>query len=88
MKPARAIHTGCIVHNSVTLCIINKESRKELLYELNNWFFDYFYANQHNIRSLPPLDDWIRSAENPRLWTVQFPNQEWSVKIWDEFLLK
>jgi hypothetical protein len=87
MPRVHYVHIGCINHDNKTLKIINREKRHELIYDLNNWFFDYFYANQQVIRSLPPLDDWTRSHENPSMWSIEFPFPDWVVQIWTEPLM-
>lgn len=86
MAKHHTVHMGKIMHGTRTLTTILKPTRHELLYELNNWFFDYLYANQLNISSLPPLDDWTRSQENLQQWHIVWPDVEWSVIIESELL--
>jgi hypothetical protein len=54
-----AVHIGNIELDGKTEFLITKGSRKEVLYELNNWIFDYFKLNNQKILQLPPLDDWV-----------------------------
>lgn len=84
MPRMHTVHMGVISHNGTALKTCAKPNRHELLFELNNWFFDYFYANQLPIRSIPPLDDWTRSTEHMNIWTVHFPTPEWTIQIESE----
>lgn len=81
MPRLHTVHIGRITHHGKMVAHAAKPSRHALLFELNNWFFDYFYANGLPIQTLPPLDDWTHSAEHNDVWTVQFPSPEWSVSV-------
>jgi len=79
------IHTGFITHNSSIVHCVSRPNRSKLLHELNWWLFDYHYARDLPFVRIPPLDDWTRSDENPSVWTVKFPTDEWILRITEEF---
>lgn len=65
-----AVHVGCIVNSERLPETIIRSSRSELLYEINNWLFDYYRKSKSPVIQLPPLDDWSRSKEHSDTWVV------------------
>jgi hypothetical protein len=79
MPHVRTVHIGGIDVNRESVCTVVKGSRLDLMKDLNNWLFDYFYAHNFPIRQLPPLDDWTRSTEDPTYYSLAFPDVEWHI---------
>lgn len=65
----KLLHTGLIRIGKEIVFIANKGTRQYCLFELNNWLFDYCYANALPIVQLPPLDDWTPSDERENMWS-------------------
>lgn len=86
MLTMKTIHHGGIRQDGVIVQTFSAPSRQKLIYELNSWFFDYFYANKQDIEQLPPLDDWHRSIEDVSYWSLSFPNNTWEVWIRHELM--
>jgi hypothetical protein len=49
MLAMKTIHHGGIRQNGVIVQTFTTPSRQKLVYELNSWLFDYFYANKLEI---------------------------------------
>jgi hypothetical protein len=81
MPLLKTVHVGAIQLGHETMCTIVRSDRQKLIYALNDWMFDYQYANRMEIKQLPPLDDWCHSTEDVTYWSVAFPNPEWSVTV-------
>ena len=77
-----------INHNDKTLEVVVSYNENQLFMEVNNWLFDYCYANHLSIIQAPPLDDWTHSPENSSYWSYTFPNTEWSLWIQTKILEK
>ena len=86
MIAIKTVHRGGIRQNGAIVQTFVTASRQKLVYELNSWFFDYFYANKHDIKQLPPLDDWLRSTEDGSYWSLAFPDDMWEVWIRHELM--
>jgi hypothetical protein len=86
MALVKVLHQGGISRNGHIIKTFTKPSRQKLIYELNTWFFDYFYAGDLDVQQLPPLDDWTRAVEDPLYWSIQFPDDTWSVWITQEVI--
>jgi len=86
MSQLRTAHLGGITLYKESVCIAMKSSKNQLFKELNNWFFDYMYANGLPIIQLPPLDDWHQSQEDISYYHLVFPDIEWYVWIRSELL--
>lgn len=86
MATVKTVHHGVIIRSDRIIKTISRSSRQELIYELNSWFFDYFYTNRLDILQLPPLDDWERSVEDDSCWFIKFPFDEWMVEIKHELM--
>lgn len=86
MLAMKTIHHGGIRQNGVIVNTFTAATRQKLIYELNSWFFDYFYAHKLDIKQLPPLDDWIRSTEDVSYWSLTFPDTTWEVWIRHELM--
>jgi hypothetical protein len=87
MAHRHTVHSGTIKVGNETVASEVKANRHILLRELNNWLFDYSYAN--NLRpfiQLPPLDEWTRSKEDPDYWYVDFPAINATAQIRSELL--
>lgn len=80
----KTVHIGQISRHDKSECMVLRASRHEVLHNLNNWFFDYFYANKLPIEQLPPLDDWDRSEEDTSMWYTEFPEEGWLVTMRSE----
>jgi hypothetical protein len=81
-----ALHVGGIDTGRERLYTSFKGTRAEILYDLNNWLFDYLYAHQLPIVQLPPLDDWIHSTEDVSFWSFNFPTGDLSVWLRSELI--
>lgn len=81
MPLLKTVHVGSIQLGSETLCTLVSSDRQKLIYALNDWLFDYQYANRMEIKQLPPLDDWKHSTEDNTYWSVEFPNPEWAIAV-------
>jgi len=77
----RYIHYGEITHNNKRVTSVFAHSKQQVIYQLNSWFFDYFYANGITVQQLPAIDDWTRSDEDVRYEYVTFPAEGWLVSI-------
>jgi hypothetical protein len=86
MPVLKTVHMGAISLDKEGMFSVMRPDRHKLMYELNSWFFDYFYANKLDIRNLPPLDDWTHSQEDCLLWSIQFPDEHWTITIRSETL--
>lgn len=85
MPQVRTVHLGGIDRNRESVCTVVKGNRAGLVKELNNWLFDYFYAQGQPIQQLPPLDDWSKSTEDSTYYYVSsFPAMEWHIWIKSE----
>lgn len=86
MPVLKTVHMGAISLDKESMFSVIRPTRHTIIYELNSWFFDYFYANKLDILSLPPLDDWIHSPEDLSLWYINFPDDHWIITIRHEML--
>lgn len=86
MALIRTIHHGIIKRSDTIITTFTASSRQKLVYELNTWFFDFFYASNFDIQQLPPLDDWTHSSENMSCWSIEFPDTSWEVSIRHEIM--
>lgn len=86
MLAIKTIHLAGIKQHNIIIKTFTAASRQKLIYELNTWFFDYFYANQYPIKQLPPIDDWKRSTEDATYWSIKFPDDNWEVWIRHELM--
>ena len=77
MALVKYVHEGAIVHKDKTLKTFVQSSKTKLLYDINCWFFDYLRANDMTIDQLPPLDDWVRSKEDPSYWSIELQDDWW-----------
>jgi len=77
----RFMHYGEITHNDKRVATAVAPTKQRVIYELNSWFFDYFYANDLTVQQLPAIDDWSRSDEDVRCEYVTFPAEGWLVSI-------
>lgn len=84
MPLVKTVHMGGVDRQESNLVTFVRGKQHKILYELNNWWFDYFYAHGERVRQLPPLDDWCRSADDPSYWYIIFPADGWSVWIRSE----
>lgn len=82
----KTIHHGGIRRDGNIVQTFVKTSRQKLVYEINTWFLDFFYAQGDDIQQLPPLDDWTRSSEDISCWSIQFPDSTWEVWIRHELI--
>lgn len=82
MTVIKPVHVGGIDCERERLFDVLRGSRHELIYELNNWLFDYFYSRNLCIKQLPPMDDWTHSIEDETFWSIDLDN--W--KIWTKSL--
>lgn len=82
----KLLHIGGVDLGKERLCTVFKTTQPQVIHELNNWFFDYLYANQKPIRQLPPLDDWTHSTEDVTFWSVGFPEHDWCVWVKSDIL--
>lgn len=85
MLVIKPVHIGGIDLGRERLFDVVKGSRHDVVYELNNWLFDYFHARNLQIKQLPPLDDWQHSEEDTTFWAVTFEEEGW--KIWTKSTL-
>lgn len=81
MPQLRSVHVGGIDLTNERVYIAVKGTRQELMYELNCWLFDYFYAHGMEIKQLPPLDDWHHSIEDQTFYSTNFPDPIWNIWI-------
>lgn len=79
MSLTKTVHVGGIVDASGTSETFVAPSRSRLIHNMNEWFMDYFWQHQQDIKMLPPLDDWSHSKNDDTFWSVKFPNDGWSV---------
>ena len=79
MIQLKTIHIGGIVDSSGHIETFVAPTRPKLIHSMNEWFFDFFWQTQQDIKPLPPLDDWSRSKSDTTFWSVNFPEPEWSV---------
>lgn len=86
MPLLKTLHHGGIRRDGHLIHVFTESSRQKLIYAINNWFLDYFYANQIDILQLPPLDDWQRSTEDGTYWSVKFPDETWDVFVRSELI--
>ena len=86
MSRMLSVHIGGIDLGRDRLFDVVKTKRSDVLYELNNWLFDYRYANQLPIIQLPALDDWTHSHEDGSYWSIAFPDSEWNIWMRSELL--
>jgi hypothetical protein len=77
----KTVHIGGINLGKENMATVFQAKRQKLIYELNDWIFEYQYAHQYPIQQLPPLDDWMRSQEDATCWYVHFPDPEWTVWV-------
>jgi hypothetical protein len=82
----KIVHLGGIDLGRERCVTVIKGKRAEVLYELNNWLFDFFYAHCQPIKQLPHLDDWTHSDEDDSHWSVAFPDIEWQVWLKSELI--
>jgi hypothetical protein len=81
MSLLKTVHVGTIQLGPETMFTIVKPDRQKLIYALNDWMFDYQYANSMDIKQIPPLDDWDHSHEDATCWAINFPNLEWTIIV-------
>ena len=86
MALVKTLHHGGIRKDGKIVETFVKSRRQTLMYDINTWFFDYFYANELDIQQLPPLDDWTRSVEDGTCWSIKFPDTTWEVWIRHEIM--
>ena len=86
MPLVKNIHHGGIRKDGNIVKTFAAPNRQKLVYEINNWFFDFFYAGDIDIQQLPPLDDWTHSSEDVSCWSVKFPDATWEVWIRHEIM--
>jgi hypothetical protein len=80
-KTKKLVHSAGIEHRGKLVKTLISASRTNLLYELNNWLFDYLHKTGRTIEHLPPLDDWDHSIEKESYWSILFPTDEWFIWI-------
>jgi hypothetical protein len=79
MSSAKEVIVGSIDdYNGTRLFTTVKLKRHKVIYELNNWFFDYFRETKVPIEQLPPLDDWVKKNNN---WYILFTDQCFNVRL-------
>lgn len=86
MTTLKTVHLGAVVLGRETVFALCRPTLHKTIAELNNWLFDYLYANQLPIHQLPPLDDWTHAIEDDTLWFIHFPDDEWLVTVKSELL--
>ena len=75
----KTIHIGGIVQSTGTVETFVAATRPRLIHNMNEWFSKFFVVGDQNLMLLPPLDDWSHSKIDETFWSVNFPNEEWSV---------
>lgn len=80
------LHIGGVDNGRERLFTAYKGSRSEVLYDLNNWLFDFFYIHKLTIEQLPPLDDWTHSTEDESYWAVAFQADMFQVWVRTELI--
>lgn len=73
----RTVHVGGLDFNGKSVYLSVRASRKEIIQDLNSWFFDYFSARKEEIVKLPELDDWLHSLEDDSMWYIEFPSLQY-----------
>lgn len=87
MAVVKTVHLGGIVKDDQLIKTFAAPSRTELISELNDWLFDYCYANSKDIQLLPPLDDWHQSEEDATFWSIShFTKDQWTIWIRHELM--
>jgi hypothetical protein len=86
MLKVRPVYLGVIQLDRESLYTTIQSTFHDTMGDLNSWFFDYLYANSKPIKQLPPLDDWVRSADDATIWTIAFPDPEWYVWVRTDYI--
>ena len=87
MPLLKYVHIGTITVEKDTVSIVVRASRHLVMYELNNWVFDFSYTNNlPQYLTLPPLDDWTHSTEDASYWHFELPDHAIRVTVRTELL--
>jgi len=79
----KLVHIGGITHNNEVFCTVVAPNRNKMIYELNNYMFDYQYVHNKPIsvlKQLPSLDDWTHSKEDNDYWYIDYLEEK--LHIW------
>jgi hypothetical protein len=80
MYSYKTIHIGGISNlDNYIIYVTIKSTRHDVVYQLNNWLFDYLYPRDMKILQLPPMDDWVRSPEDETYWSCNLPDMDWTI---------
>ena len=86
MPLIKTVHLGGVNLGKENLLTTFASTRHKVLYELNNFLFDYNHAHDFPIIQIPPLDDWKRSEEDHTCWFVNLPDAEWRIWVRSEII--
>ena len=84
MPLVKTVHVGGVNLGKENMITVFHAKRHDTIYDLNNWLFDFQYANGYVIKQLQPLDDWTRSEEDSTMWFCHLPDSEWTIWVRSE----